>query len=1029
MKNRPQQIIVFILNVLACVILFVCLALSTVTVPSFFSSDPQPAQDFFSILDRHGIPLAFLLTVLSLILIYFHQRAILMKGRDDVLRKEDISWLLEKTDLKFRGLFDDAPVGVFQTSPKGELIFSNTKMASVFGYSSAKEFIQAANRCGGFQTCYARPEARARVIKEVCARRREWYYFEEQFRRRDGSLFFAAVHVALRFDTERNEECFFGFIEDQTARIAADQKLRDSETRYRELIDTANMIMMKLDAQGNIRYLNRYAQRFFSYDEEEILGKDMIGTVFSEDILSRSQARELLEQIRQNPAEFFQRETAHRRKDASPAWISWSVKAMPAPGKDGEEILAVGVDITDRKAMEDSLERQIASEKLLQTISTDFFNAQPSDTSKVVANSLAGLSQLFDAGCFYVCFFDANGFVREMHSYSGKEDCDAKAFVERFYLSVVSWWFDKFQNDPVIIFPDVDAIADPLADGRSMAQQAGFRSIATVPIFHAERLVGFIGFTKTESGLQCDEKQIRLLRMCGELFFNALEKADAQRDLVESRKRLDFAVRGAYLGMYDWNIPSGNILFNDIWFRMLGYSPYELPHHFEMWKSLVHPDDLGHMMEALEQYLNGANSFYTEQYRLKTNIGEWKWILVQGHIVERDAQGKPVRMVGLHRDITELKHAEEQLRYQHDLFSSLIEHMPVGVFAKEVKDQFRILIWNKRMEAISGLSKEQVLGKHDHEIFDEAMADLYLKDDIEVVRSRQIKQIPEERMRTPLGEKSVSVVKVPVFDQDKVALVFGLLQDLTDGQQVEAQLRHTQKMNAIGQLAAGVAHEVKNPLAIILLAAEGLSYNPEVAQFPKVHSKIKMIKDAAVKANKVVMELLRFSRLSEGEIERIDLHKIIDDAHFLAQNKAKGKYITFEKRYAAGPVTCWGNAVLLEQVFVNLFGNAIDAIEKSGEVIVTTAVQDDAFGKKMVIIKVQDTGKGIPEEIRGKIFDPFFTTKEIGEGTGLGLNTVFTIIEKFHGHIRFESTVGAGTTFIISLPQERETRAAVDEKG
>jgi len=233
---------------------------------------------------------------------------------------------------------------------------------------------------------------------------------------------------------------------------------------------------------------------------------------------------------------------------------------------------------------------------------------------------------------------------------------------------------------------------------------------------------------------------------------------------------------------------------------------------------------------------------------------------------------------------------------------------------------------------------------------------------------------------------------------------------------MESQLRQNQKMQAIGQLAAGVAHEVKNPLAIILLAAEGLALNKIAAEDQRFQNKLRMIKEAADRANRVVLELLKFSRLSSGDEEEVDLHKTLEGAELLVKSKAKEKDIEFIHEYEKDALMVRGNEVLLQQVFFNIFSNAVDAIVSKGVVSTRTARKRTGV-KSSIVIEISDTGQGIPDEILAKIFDPFFTTKDPGVGTGLGLSTAFMILERYQGTIKVDSEVGKGSTFRLTFPE------------
>jgi two-component system cell cycle sensor histidine kinase/response regulator CckA len=237
-------------------------------------------------------------------------------------------------------------------------------------------------------------------------------------------------------------------------------------------------------------------------------------------------------------------------------------------------------------------------------------------------------------------------------------------------------------------------------------------------------------------------------------------------------------------------------------------------------------------------------------------------------------------------------------------------------------------------------------------------------------------------------------------------------------QEAQNQLIQSEKLAAIGVLSSGIAHEIKNPLAIISLSIEEFeSLSDKLDAQSK--SYIQMIKSAAERANNVIIELLRFARVSDLKAEVINLFSLVEGTFVLLHNSSKFKGITLEHKYTNTNICINGDRILLEQVLFNLLINAVDESPNGATVTVKTSLAENfksTHKKKQVLIEVIDTGKGIDPEILPKIFEPFFTTKEQGKGTGLGLSTVYTLLKRHNGTIDVESTVGSGTKFTITLP-------------
>lgn len=238
--------------------------------------------------------------------------------------------------------------------------------------------------------------------------------------------------------------------------------------------------------------------------------------------------------------------------------------------------------------------------------------------------------------------------------------------------------------------------------------------------------------------------------------------------------------------------------------------------------------------------------------------------------------------------------------------------------------------------------------------------------------------------------------------------------DVSDRKKLEAMLLQSEKLSAVGQLAAGVAHEINNPMGVILGFAQALKsrVKPEdPLSLPVGH-----ILREAERCKSLVQNLLTFSRASKAEErQNIDLNTAVEEALSLIQAQGKMKEITLVKELSSDSPAISANKNQIQQIVVNLGTNAIDAMPRGGRLTVKT-FKSEKNGKHRVALVVEDTGSGIPKDIQSRIFDPFFTTKEVGKGTGLGLSLVHEIAQKYRAFIELESEEGKGTAFSIFFP-------------
>jgi signal transduction histidine kinase len=253
--------------------------------------------------------------------------------------------------------------------------------------------------------------------------------------------------------------------------------------------------------------------------------------------------------------------------------------------------------------------------------------------------------------------------------------------------------------------------------------------------------------------------------------------------------------------------------------------------------------------------------------------------------------------------------------------------------------------------------------------------------------------------------------RIEVKTQDEVGVVAEAFNQMVNQlKTVQEQLIQSEKMAAVGRLASGIAHEIRNPLAIILqgtylVEAELGQKNEEISKT------IEMIKNSVRRANNIIHRLLEYARSSEMEVSPQNISKVIDEGISIVEKQATFKNIEIEKNYPQDAILVNADKTTLPQVFLNLTTNAIDAMPQGGKIKIRAYKEGD-----WCVIHFQDTGKGIPQSELPKIFEPFYTTKVPGEGTGLGLAMVQLIIERHRGRISVESQLGKGTKFIIKLP-------------
>ena len=263
------------------------------------------------------------------------------------------------------------------------------------------------------------------------------------------------------------------------------------------------------------------------------------------------------------------------------------------------------------------------------------------------------------------------------------------------------------------------------------------------------------------------------------------------------------------------------------------------------------------------------------------------------------------------------------------------------------------------------------------------------------------------------------VTATPIEDPNEKTRALVFIRDVTEKRLNELQLVQAEKMSSIGMLAAGVAHEINNPLTSVAGYSEallrrfrdeqGLVDDPRLQDFKKY---LEVIIRESYRCKGIIDSLLSFSRKSEGAVGMVDINQLLNEVLELVRHKARNEKIEIQEFLQLDLPTIRGDEAGLRQVFMNLVMNALQSIEGPGQVQIATFVQDGE-----VAVTVNDSGCGIPLSLMDQIWDPFFTTKDVGQGLGLGLAVTYNIIKKHGGEIQVESTQGKGTKFTVRLPE------------
>ncbi len=451
--------------------------------------------------------------------------------------------------------------------------------------------------------------------------------------------------------------------------------------------------------------------------------------------------------------------------------------------------------------------------------------------------------------------------------------------------------------------------------------------------------------------------------------------------------------------------PQGRIEYiNAAACKTFGYSPEEFLQ--KSISDLVVPEEVPRLLQTIK--IQEVNQVACGEWRSRRKNGCSFYAEVSVAILDDG------RVLGIGRDITERKLAEAELNRVQQMLEAFIAHAPAAVAMFD--RNMRCLRTSRQWRVESGLPDEPWAGKCHYDIFPNIPEQW--KEAHRRGLAGEIVKGENEWIR-PDGLKVQSRWEVHPWGDVGTGGVIVLFEDVTEARKLEAQLRNAQKMDAVGRLAGGVAHEFHNALCVILLQLD--LARGAVPTESEVFAHLEAIHKAARHAGTITENLLAFSRKRTFNPEPFALDSFVHELSSVVRPLA-GDHIRIHLHCNTGGARVFFDPMQLEQVLINLVCNAVDAILASGVITIETRWQDrtpstaDPEGKKYVVLSVADTGCGVAPDCLPHIFEPFFTTKEVGKGAGLGLSISYGIVTQGEGTIDVESAPGKGSRFNVFLP-------------
>jgi len=743
-------------------------------------------------------------------------------------------------------------------------------------------------------------------------------------------------------------------------RKQVEEKLKESEERFRATIDSSGAGYFFIDMQGRIQRVNRAWLEMHGYkNEEEVRGQHFSITQVDDDLEQATQNVELL--FSGQP--IHSGEFSRRNKDGTIGWHTFTAKAVYS----GDEVVGIEgflIDVTDRRRAEAEREQ--------------YYNFFQSSTDLMAIADPNG------------AFLKTNPACSQVLGYSEAELL-AQPFVE-------------------FVHPDdKKGTLDEMARQQKIGSSFNFENRYVCKDGSIRWLSWRATYNKDEGVTYATARDVTDLKL--------VEEA-----LRESEERLRITLEETKIAIWDWDI------INDVWYAsptyytMLGYEPVTGPADRNEWLERAYPADRDYVTEKIRGVLKGTASKYQYEARVRHADGSYRWQSTLGHTIAWDQDGKPARLIGVRIDIEEHKQAELALAASETKLRAIFEQSrdAIGV----TKAGILIMVNPAYVELFRYADEAELIGASVLTLTAADERDRVMQKVRTHEGTERAPEIYQTRGLKKDGSEFDMEVSVSAYELDRETYTLVILRDISERVIMEESLRQAQKMESVGRLAGGVAHDFNN----FLTAVEGY-IDLTLIELPEEGAERKNLleaRHAAERAANLTRQLLLFSRREPLELKPINLGMVVRDLLKMLERILGEQYaITVSLEEDLPPVRA--DRGQLDQVLMNLIVNARDAMAGGGDILITTekVMVDDTYVQSQtgaqpgdfVRLSVCDAGTGMDEDTLSHIFDPFFSTKGAGTGTGLGLSVAYGIVTQHGGWIEAKSRPGIGSTFSIYLPE------------
>jgi PAS domain S-box-containing protein len=509
------------------------------------------------------------------------------------------------------------------------------------------------------------------------------------------------------------------------------------------------------------------------------------------------------------------------------------------------------------------------------------------------------------------------------------------------------------------------------------------------------------------------------LRVIGVLRDISRSKHD-QHTALEVEQRWERAIRGTSDGLYDWNLLTGHVWYASRFREIVGCADQEFPDTFQAFQNVLHPDDRSVVLGKIRAHLENQSRLDV-RCRITRRGGAVVWCRLRGE-AERDAAGRPYRLSGSLTDISAQMDAEKALSRSQDFYGTVLDSLPLFIAYADRAE--RVVYANRMFLQFFAVPLADARGREIIEVIGERRYGVIGPYLTEALKGNSVEG--QGRIRDGAGNTvDLEAAFIPHRDDSgEIQGCFVAARDITEKRMLEAELRQSQKMEAIGRLTGGIAHDFNNLLSVIVGNMQLLTRS--LQQTPRLLRQADTALSAAMRGAELIRRLLAFARQQVLEPKTVELNILIGGMYELLRRTLTGD-IDIRLRLDPQAWSTRADPGQLENAVLNLVINARDAMPAGGTITVATrnvvvgperqSREDSVPAGEYAVLEVVDTGAGMSSETLKRAFEPFFTTKEMGKGSGLGLSMVYGFVKQSGGHVHIDSAPQLGTTVQLYFPR------------